>query len=293
MRAYTISPQQLPLAYRVLAQVHRWYQFYERAVNQVDNQLDLLSEQIHVKSASEESTGHQAYRERVTKLTPHWQNAHHIQQFTLQERNQILLLDLNIIYQNIGYLADGKLMNAAVNYQMQLTQNNSLFLPKFVDIQLQARDSAIPAVYAEFIDAYPQNRICSLIYYFAALMDSHLPDATPFQEIFSSTVDIQLSSAHCRNFEEFNSWYQSKPAQMLKSQHVLENLAIEALDHNSYQATFEFAWTGIHKNKPGVTIQARTRHQWRVLDNPQDRFAQIQTIAVTALQAPAPVAETA
>ncbi|RUR12207.1 hypothetical protein [Legionella sp. km772] len=284
MHPYTFPLHDSLLNYAPLIQIHRWFQFYEHPNTNLSNQLALFSENIHIKSRFDESRGYEAYKERVSKISPQWINAHHIQQVELKQIDyRTIELNLDIIYQNIGYLPNEQLTNTPLHYRTKLAVENMQQLPRFTEIIIEESQLDIPSGYEQFISSYPEHRIRTLIYYFCTLFDSKLPSAEGFKDIFSSEIDISLPTAQCTNFEDFTTWFQERPAQMLQSKHVLDSLNINAIAPNSYQVSFEFSWSGASKIHPETPLAARTLHQWIVIDNPSEAFARIQTMSVQTL----------
>ncbi len=284
MQSYTFPLHDSFLNYSPLIQIHRWFQFYEHSNTNINNQLALLTENIHIKSRFDESKGHEGYKERVAKLAPHWINAHHIQELELTQIDyKTIALKLNIIYQNIGYLPNEQLSNTALRYTTSMTIENTQQLPRFTEILIEASTIDIPSEYEQFISSYSEHRIRTLVYNFCNLFDSRLANAEGFKDIFASEIDIQLPAHRCTNFEEFDKWFQERPAQMIKSKHILDSLNINAITPNSYQVTLEFSWTGASKHHPETPLATRTLHQWIVIDNPLEPFARIQTMSVQTL----------
>jgi len=62
----------------ILTQLHRWYLIYEEPLYGIKNQLDILDEDIYIKSSLGEIKGHDAYKEGIKQFPQTWQNAHHI-----------------------------------------------------------------------------------------------------------------------------------------------------------------------------------------------------------------------
>jgi len=275
--------EQIALQNRVMTQVHRWYQFYERADQIVENQLDLLTDDIYVKSSLDESRGRDAYRTRLSKIPAGWKNAHHIQHVEVKQTDNIILLMMEIIYQNIGYLPERKMMNTPLRYHAKLGNYHSL-LPKFFDVQIEQMDIEISHLYSEFRDAYALNRMKSLIHYWLTLFETPLSDATLFKEIFYKEINLHLSSARCANYDEFNSWFTKNTMPVLKSSHTINFFKVNEIDKNLYQLNMELEWSGFAKNNPDQELEARTSHEWIVISNPLERFPRIKSIKVNSLK---------
>ena len=66
------------IQHAALAQLHRWHLGYESHAHDMINQLDILDQQITLKSGLGEAKGHAAYVDRVKQIPTTGQNAHHV-----------------------------------------------------------------------------------------------------------------------------------------------------------------------------------------------------------------------
>lgn len=284
MHPYTLPLHESLLNYQVLTQIHRWFEFYEHNSKNLNNQIALLTENIHIRSQFEENTGLEAYKARVNKIAPHWLNAHHIQLMELTSLDyKTLSLNLKILYQNIGYLPNEQLTNTPLQYKILMNVDNAHSLPRFAEILIEDWETTVAPEYDTFIPTYAQHRIQSLAYYFSSLLDSKLPNAQNFKDILATEIDLQFPTHHCSNYQEFEHWFAEKPARMTKSKHIIDALTMNTIAPNTYQVTIEFSWTGASQNNPEQPLTTRSLHQWMVIDNPEEPFARIQTMSVQAL----------
>lgn len=272
------------LFHRVMTQAHRWFQPYEQPECDLRNQLDILAPDVHIQTSLGEANGHEVYAQRFTSLPAHWRNAHHVQAATVRRLNDgMSALNLEIVYQNSGFLPDGKLAVNRLRYSCQLGDDNAV-LPKFKDIANELIGPETAPAFATFAEAYTQNRARSLVHYWLALIELNTGDATPFQEIVTPDTNFAFTTQHMNTFAGFQQWFQATSEQVLKSSHTIEHFAVEQIEANRSRVSMEFEWSGFARDNAHQELEARTRHEWVVLDNPRERFARIQSIKVQALK---------
>ena len=180
-------------------------------------------------------------------------------------------------------MPNNELTNKALRYKTILAIENTQQLPRFTEIVIDDSEISIPQMYEQFISSYPEHRIKNLVYYFCNLFDSKLPSAEGFKDIFTNDIDIELPGRKCSSFEDFNNWFRERPAQMIKSKHILDSLSINSIMSNTYQVTLEFSWSGVSQHHPETPLATRTLHQWTVIDNSSESFARIQALSVQSL----------
>jgi hypothetical protein len=156
------------------SQLYRWYQLYEREMNEkrIENQMQILADDVVIKSAAGEMKGKENYPARLS-IYGGWKNAHHVENIEVFEtENGPLNPEADIRYQNIQ--PDGQRKTYTIHYSAVLTKNSET-LPAFSSIEIKPAGEAKE----EFEDAYPVNRTKSLIHYWLALMESLDGDVSP------------------------------------------------------------------------------------------------------------------
>lgn len=272
------------LLHRVMTQAHRWFQAYEQSNYAFKNQLDILAPDVHMKTSLGEGRGVDTYAQRFANIPANWRNAHHVQTANasrLADGSLALLMD--IVYQNVGIVPGGGLIANRLHYSTRLADSATV-LPIFTDIATELIAPETDPAFATFTDAYAQNRLKSLAHYWLTLIETNSGDATPFQEIFADEIDIDFPSQHCPTFVAFAQWFQNTAAQVAKSSHTIERFELEAQAGHQYKLTMEFEWAGFACSTPNQELEARTLHEWVVVDTPQERFARVQSVKVTALK---------
>ncbi|MFT2111770.1 hypothetical protein [Marinomonas sp. 2405UD68-3] len=264
----------------VKAQFYRWYQLYERPMNKtrIENQMDILAKGIMITSAAGQVKGKENYHERVKVFTG-WKNAHHVQAVNVIETSPTeYQLTASIQYQNIK--PDGEKSSYSIDYDTRLIASNSL-LPTFAEINIKPTGTTM----LDFEDAYPENRMLSLVHYWAALMEQLDGNVEPFKELLTPNFTLNFSSVNNKinSIDALSKWLNGAPLQLKQSSHHLENFSVVETEENHFTVNVDFDWYGITKTDQKMV--AKTRHTWAVIDNPDERFARVQNIHVETLEA--------
>ncbi len=262
-----------------LAQLHRWYIFYEEPQYGIDNALDILNEDIQIKSGLGEANGHDQYAERVKQLSTTWKNAHDVKspKIVINDDGSVQLIT-DITYLNQGLLEDGSVRSAELTYTMSLVPSDTV-LPKFTNIEIaQKSDGKVN----EFIPRYAQNRLRSLVHYWLAIIEDPSRNAEPVKEIVAENFSLNFSSGAITDFKGFSEWLAGPGSQVTASTHKISNFNHRSIGDNLYDLTMDFDWNGILPN--GTEMTAKTRHNWTVKDNTSERFARIQSVDVQILE---------
>lgn len=261
------------------AQLYRWYQLYERPMNdeRINNQLEMLDENIMMINSSGEFKGTNGYPERL-KVYNGWQNAHHINSIavTLLDDNSIGL-EVDLHYQNIK--PNGEKQSYAIHYNDIRLEKVVDSLPKFTRVEIVP----VRATDEEFEDAYPTNRTKSLMYYWLACMESLDGDVNSFKELLADDFELNFTSnANIKSISELEAWLKEAPMQLKKSRHYPEKFTVKTIMENEYEVIVEFDWKGI--TKENKQVKAKTKHIWYVVDDLNERFARILKADVSQIE---------
>jgi hypothetical protein len=262
-----------------MAQLHRWYQIYENPETTIANQLDFLARDIKLKSGLGEGVGHEAYVQRIGQLPKSWKNAHFVRSSLIKiGADGVISLDASLTYLNQGMKPDGSVRAAELAYTTTLQPTDAV-LPEFSQIEItQLSEGTAP----EFRPAYPENRVLSLMHYWLALIEDPKRRLEPFRDVLANGFELQFSSGPITDFKAFEQWFRGPASAMVASTHEIGNFSCESIDQNTYRAQADFAWQGILPNDQRMV--GKTRHRWTVVDDPKERFARIQTLAVDVLE---------
>ena len=275
------------IRHAAMAQLHRWFQFYERPDKSLENQLDILSETVRLKSGLGEATGHDAYRERLKAIPETWLNAHFVgvPDFEIAE-NGAIGLNVGVRYLNQGMLPDGAVRVADLSYTTKLAPTETV-LPKFTSIEIRENsvaDENSVTNSGTFSPAYAENRLASLMHYWLAIIEDPARDPEPVREILADEFSLNFSIGGITDFEGFRDWLAGPGSQISASTYAIKNLSHEELGDNVYRLSAGLDWQGILPD--GREVEANTRHVWIVVDDPSERFARIKQVDVEAIRPP-------
>ena len=262
-----------------LAQLHRWYLYYEEPEYGIDNALDILTEDVYIKSGPGEVKGHDQYAGYVKQLPATWKNAHDVESSTIVINDDgTVSMTTDITYLNQGMLEAKAVRSADLTYTMMLKPSDSV-LPKFSSIQIAQNGDGIAN---EYIPRYADNRLRSLVHYWLALIEDPFRDADPVKEILAKDFSLNFSSGSITSFDGFSKWLAGPASQVTASTHKVSNFNHRVLEDNLYGLVMDFDWNGILPD--GTEMTAKTRHSWTVVDDPTERFARIQNVDVEILE---------
>jgi pimeloyl-ACP methyl ester carboxylesterase len=260
-----------------LTQFYRWYQLYEGDLTDVriNNQMDILSDDVLIKSAAGEMKGSVNYPARLA-VYEGWKNAHHVQSVDVIERKDgTINLEADIIYQNIK--PTGEESKYSLHYSTFLEKYGNELLPRFSELNLMPTGQLEPTV---FDDAYAVNRMKSLMHYWLLNMEQLDGNVTPFEEILTSEFLLNFTTTSALNsIEGLSKWLQTVPTALKLSSHNPQNFTVKSVGENTYELEVDFIWGGITKDDK--TLKAITHHKWLVVDDPNERFARIKRADVT------------
>ena len=267
------------------AQLYRWYTLYERELSQprIANQLDILTEDVKIVSAAGEMQGRANYPARLA-VYKGWKNAHHVEQVSVKEAEDGRLnLEADITYQVVK--PDGEENRYTIHYNTFLTKNGEGNLPHFEELNLQPTGQLDPV---PFEDAYPTNRMTSLMHYWLLNMEMLDGNVEPFREILADDFVLNFStSSQLTTIAGLEEWLNGTPKQLKISSHIPNNFTVKTLGDNRYEVNVDFNWTG--ETLAGDGLKATTRHKWLVVDDVNERFARIKQADVSQVVALGPL----
>jgi len=152
----------------------------------------------------------------------------------------------------------------------------SVSIPEDPAIAARARMEAMDADVIE-------HRLRSLAHRWLYLVDRNDGNAVSFDELFAEEIELAWSPAGIRTHEELGEWYRGVSQRVLKSSHTLSDFRFEQLDEGRYRMRLELQWYGFTRAQPHEEVEARTLHEWTVVDDPSDPFARIEKAKIEIL----------
>lgn len=146
----------------------------------------------------------------------------------------------------------------------------------FASVHVEERTQLMLASAAE-------HRLRSLAHHWLYLIDRNTGDAAPFDELLADPFELDWAPTVIRTREEFSAWYRALSRRMLMSSHTLAGLECVAMGADRYQARLELHWSGATRLQPEEALEARTLHEWTVMDDHTERFARIERATIRLL----------
>lgn len=262
-------------AHGALAQLYRWWQWYEHADSPLENQLDIMTADIQINAASGNAASRDAYAE-IAAGFPVMQNAHIPSALDLDVTDDGVAGTADITYLNLGAQPDGALTAMNIHYDLEWAELPGQPLPLFKNITITV--AGLAEGQSEFIDVYPVSRTRSLVHYYLALLER--PDRTiePFAEIFADEIHLGFGDEPLTSLDDFNGFLTGTASSVDASYHDVTSLTAVANGDGTITATIDFDWFGILPD--GGRMEAATRHTWEIDDDPRARFAKLRRAEV-------------
>lgn len=262
-----------------LTQFYRWFQFYERPDGGIENALDILAEDIFVKSTLGEANGKDEYQARVESLPTTWKNSHKINSVDVEIDNAgSVSLTADVTYQNIGAGPEGVIGQAELSYAMTFDVSSEAF-PKLAKVEISNASQGVAEAY---YDAYPENRVRSLVHHWLTIIEDPSRNPEPFKEILAENPEINFSSGLIQDYEGLASWLAGPGSQVAASTHIIEDLEVTEIQGGNWQAVMIFDWAGLLPD--GTQLVAKTQHTWVVGNDVTERFARVKKVDVEVLE---------
>lgn len=262
-----------------LAQYYRWHQTYERPLTDErrHHALALLAPDVEVQSVNGSFKGHAEFLERLA-LYEGWKNAHHVQFTAVKPLTpDTLNLVAHVLFQNIR--PDGSQHNYNLQYDARLVLIPDE-LPVFTYLKLTPTGQVEPT---EFEDAYPYNRVASLMHYWLYCMETHNGEAAKMRELFAPEFDMYtVTAGHLSSWEQVEAWIGSLPLRFRYSSQHPRNLTVQLNADGTLAASFMLDWHGI--SVEGEPIKAEMHHEWLLEDNPDHRFATFKNVRIVTTE---------
>lgn len=262
-----------------LTQFYRWFQFYERPAGGIENALDILAEDIYVKSSLGEANGQDEYKARVESLPTTWKNSHKINSVDVEiDETGSISLTADVTYQNIGAGPEGVIGQAELSYGVTFG-GTSETLPKLAKVEISNTSQSVAETYH---DAYPENRVRSLVHRWLTIIEDPSRNPEPFKEIIADNPEINFSSGLIQDYEGLAVWLAGPGSQVAASTHLIEDLTVSEIDDGNWQTVMVFDWAGLLPD--GTELVAKTQHTWVVENDVTERFARVKKVDVEVLE---------
>lgn len=262
-----------------LAQIYRWWQWYEHPDSPLTNQLDIMATDIRIDAPSGLAESRHAYAE-IAAGFPVMQNAHIPDAIEFALGDGEISGTADITYLNLGAQPDGALTAMKIHYELGLIERSDTPLPLFNNIAITMPGAAEGE--SEFRDAYAVSRARSLMHYYLALLEDPNRTLAPFAEIFADHLHLGFGTDPLTSLDDFNGFLEGTASTVDASSHVVTGFDAVSNGDGTITATIDFDWHGILPD--GGRMEAATRHAWLIDDDPVDRFAKLRRADVEQIR---------
>lgn len=254
-----------------LAQLHRWWLIFEAENPEVH--FDIFADDFVIDSANGAIQGLDAFKRRFLDFKG-WQNAHHLKIVNIRTKSpNDIEMSVDLDNQNIN--PSGQKAVNSVHYDMLLERRPGQ-LPRFKMIKPQIRGTLADTT---FVSAYAENRIASFVHYWLYLIETGQGDASAFRELLSENFTLDFGQEEAiKEWSGFAAWFQSIPGWLRHSAHFLSQNLRRENSPNAYTTELSFDWQGVSVD--GHPMIAKSVHNWILLDQKGNRFAQMQDMKV-------------
>ncbi len=128
---------------------------------------------------------------------------------------------------------------------------------------------------------YAPHRLLALKHRWHALVESPTKHSAAFQAIITNDFTMDWRQGSVRGYAELANWVTGTAASINAARHDIAAFGWSNPTTGSYEAEFEFDWSGISADDK--QMRAKSRHIWRVEDNPTETYARIARMDVEFL----------
>jgi hypothetical protein len=128
-----------------------------------------------------------------------------------------------------------------------------------------------------------EHRLRSLAHRWLYLVDRNDGNVASFDELFAAEFELAWTSDGIRTRDELFAWYRGVSDRVLKSSHTIADFTCTEQGSGRYGLRLDLQWYGFTREQPEQEIEAKTRHEWTVADDPSDRFARIEKAKLEVL----------
>lgn len=127
----------------------------------------------------------------------------------------------------------------------------------------------------------PINRLAAVLDYWIRIIDSPTSDANQLKDILAEGFQINFSTLTIDSTEGLAAWLAGVRARTAFSSHRVYATSYTLVGEKKYRMVAELDWEGV--DSTGSEWVGKSRHNWLVIDNPNERFMKIVTIDVDML----------
>lgn len=256
-----------------LAQLYRWFLYYDNDSATLPNQLDVLSADASFRTKNGEFSARENYVQRASSVPIAWDNAHFIREVRVDfaDDNRIRL-NADVIYMNRGALENDKVHSTYIKFDSLLIKDEP-FLPLIEEISVKA----MPGGMAEnFRYAYQENRLRSIAHHWLALQESTERKASDFEDIFEDQFTVRVAENKMDDMTALETWLDGDDFPKGGFHQRVRSFSYEELLQNEYQIDLEL---DRYRMIDGQITSEIVRQSLLVKDRPQERFPRLTLVS--------------
>lgn len=125
----------------------------------------------------------------------------------------------------------------------------------------------------------PAHRVRSLVHYFTALVEDPRRDPKPFAELLADPFRLDYLEPPIDTLETLASWVAGPLSSVLASSHTISDLRVRTTGLHEYTASMTMESEALFPDGSG--LYSRNTQRWIVLEDARERFPRIRHIAIT------------
>lgn len=149
-------------------------------------------------------------------------------------------------------------------------------LPKILSVRLTRGES-------DWVDPIspvdPAHRVRSLVHYFTALVEDPRRDPKPFAELLADPFRLEYLEAPIDTLETLASWVAGPLSSVLASSHTISDLRVRTTGLHEYTASMTMESEALFPDGSG--LYSRNTQRWIVIEDAHERFPRVRHIAIT------------
>nr|WP_321510285.1 hypothetical protein [uncultured Hyphomonas sp.] len=263
------------IKHATLAQLHRWFQYFENAECGLANHVDTLDDEVSARAIDTNTSGLKAYLEAITPPVARRRKAHVLknQSIDISADGSIhLKAEIDILIPD--QMSKGNVLRLPAEFEAILAPTQTV-LPKFTEIRITQSG---PEQTPEYQETYQNHRVRSLVHHFTAIVEDPSRNPEPFREVLSDEFSLNYTETPMTDFESVKAWVAGALSSVVASNHQIHDVSFEVTTHGDYLITVRMESRALFPDGSGIT--SKNTQTWTLTDNPADRFPKIRKIII-------------
>lgn len=263
------------IKHATLAQLHRWFQYFENAECGLANHVDTLSDGVTVRTMDMSTTSLKEYVESIASPSAHIRKAHVLKDHTIDiSLDGSIRLKAEVDILTSSQSPDDDAQNWPIELEAILSPTETV-LPKFTEIHITRSG---PERRLKYQDTYREHRVRSMVHHFTAIVEDPSRNPEPFREVLSDEFSINYTETPMVDFESVKAWVAGALSSVVASNHQIHDVAYDVIARGDYLVTIRMESRALFPDGSGIT--SKNSQTWTLTDTPTDRFPKIRKITI-------------